>query len=313
MSSTIFADVGRRNIRDAPDILAIAANCCDYSVRLKTLSLKDTKCSLSLCILALYLLNGEILRNNKDDRSLLSGDIFEYLKTQSLDNFDPPVEDKKLAFIKNCRFVDVKLSPDGIITKGWLWKLYKEIDTSDFASNPPFDRKRSSNGLRPHERSRLRQLTSELGLDRHQDLVNDLEAYLDEDSRGEEQEERSSKYYKDLMAKELVRAITEGKTIQLGCLLGQNPYRGIFICESSAEECPKESYVFSAWKPRKRSNDKFGERRNEKYVSLEVNLVESTLLGLPHLETKRWINGLCFFDGSPPRDVVFSWPVSLGA
>jgi hypothetical protein len=74
----------------------------------------------------------EIIRNDRDDRHLLFGDIFEYLKNQSLDSFDPPVKDKKLAFIKNCRFVDIRFSPDGIVTTGWVWKLYKEIDTSAF-------------------------------------------------------------------------------------------------------------------------------------------------------------------------------------
>jgi Heterokaryon incompatibility protein (HET) len=311
MSPTIFADIGRRNITNASDILPIAANCCDYSVRLNTLSLRNTRCSLSLCILALYLLNGEITRNDRGDEDLPSSDIFDYLKNQSLDNFDPPVEDKELTFIKNCRFVDVRLSPEGIITTGLLWKLHKEIDTSEFASNPPSDGKRSPNGLRPHERSRLLQLAYELNLDRHQDLVNDLYAYLDEDFHSEEQEERSSKYYKDLMAKELVRAIIDGKTIQLGCLLGQNPYSGIFIREPSGEECLKENYVFTAWKARIRSDDQFRQRRSEKYVSLEVNIVESTPPGLLHLETKRWINGLCFFDGYTPEDVIFPWPHSL--
>lgn len=223
------------------------------------------------------------------------------------------MEDKELTFIKNCRFVNVGLSPGGIITTGWLWRLYKEIDTSEFASNPPFDGKRSSNGLRPHERSRLPQLASELDLKRHQDLANDLYAYLDEDSHGGEQEERSSKYYKDLMTKGIVRAIIEGKIIQLGCLVDRNPYRGIFIREPSGEEYLKESHVFTAWKPRRRSDDKFGQRRSEKYVSLEVDLVENTVAGLPHLKTKGWINGLCFFDRSPPGDVVFPWPTSIGA
>jgi hypothetical protein len=311
MSPTIFADIGHRSIKNASDILPIAANCCDYDVRLKAFRLKDTSCSLSLCILALYLLNGEILRNNRDDRGLPTGNIFDYLKTQSLDNFDPPVEDKELTFIKNCRFVNVRLSREGIITTGFIWKLYKEIDTSEFASNPSFDRKRSPNGLSPHERSRLLQLVYELNLERHQNLVKNLYAYLNEDFHGEEQEERSSKYYKDLMAKEVARAIMEGKTIQLGCLLGKNPYNGIFIRESSGEECFKESYVFTAWKPRRRSDGNFGQRRSEKYVSLEVDLVKSTQSGLPHLETKRWINGLCFFNGYLPGDVIFPWPHSL--
>jgi hypothetical protein len=313
MSSTIFADIGHRNITNPSDVLAIAANCCDYSVRLNILRLKETKCSLSLCMLTLYLLNGEILRNDNDDCRSISGDIFEYLKTQSLDSFSPPVRDKKLAFLKNCRFVDVRFSLEGIVTTGWLWKLYKEISTSNFSSPPPVDKKRSAHGLTRYERSRLLQLASELALDSHMDLVADLYTYLDEDLRGGKQQERSSKYHKDLMAKELVNAIKEGKKIQLGCLMGRNPYRGIFIRDSSREERLEQSYVFTAWKPRRRFYDDFGKRRSEKYVSLEVDLVGTTQSGLPLLETKRWVNGLYFFDGCQSGDVVFPWPASLRA
>jgi hypothetical protein len=111
MSPIIFADIGRRGITKDSDRLAIAANCCGYSVRLNTEALRIKECSLSLSMLALYLLNGEIVMNDrKNDRAALSDNIFDFMKKQSLNNFRPPVEENELTFIKGCRFLNVKLS-----------------------------------------------------------------------------------------------------------------------------------------------------------------------------------------------------------
>ncbi|KAM3064613.1 hypothetical protein ACMFMF_011899, partial [Clarireedia jacksonii] len=67
MSPKIFEEIGRRDILNHWDILPIACNSCDYSIRLDTRKLqeqqqKDTQ-SLSLAILTTYILNGEILRH----------------------------------------------------------------------------------------------------------------------------------------------------------------------------------------------------------------------------------------------------------
>lgn len=129
MSPSSFTDIGNRQIKEAPDFLAIAANCCDYSIWLNTKSLKGTSCNLSISILALYLLNGEIIKNDENDESLLSEKIFSYLRQIAFDRFDPPVESEELTFIKGCRLVDVRLSPNGIVTSGRLSRLHKAIDT----------------------------------------------------------------------------------------------------------------------------------------------------------------------------------------
>ena len=129
MSPSSSTDIGNRQIKEAPDLLAIAANCCDYSIRLNAKSLKRTFCSLSISTLALYLLNGEIIKNDENDESLLSEKIFSYLRQIAFDRLHPPVESKELTFIKGCRLVDVRLSPDGIVTSGRLRRLHKAIDT----------------------------------------------------------------------------------------------------------------------------------------------------------------------------------------
>jgi hypothetical protein len=64
MLPTIFSDVGKRGTTIESDRLAIAANCCGYSVRLNTAKLRDKHCSLSLAMLCLFL-NGEIFTNGE--------------------------------------------------------------------------------------------------------------------------------------------------------------------------------------------------------------------------------------------------------
>lgn len=155
MSPSSFTDIGNRQIKEAPDLLAIAAGCCDYSIWLNTKSLKGTSCSLSISILTLYLLNGEIIKNDENDESLLSEKFFSYLRQIAFDRFDPPVESKELTFIKGCRLVDVRLSPDGIVTSGRLRRLHKAIDTGKFTSELQSER-RSPNGLNKFQRPRLR-------------------------------------------------------------------------------------------------------------------------------------------------------------
>lgn len=307
MSPFIFTDIGNRHISEASDLLAIAANCCDYSIRLNTKSLKGTSCSLSISILALYLLNGEIIRNDENDESLLSENIFSYLRQIAFDRFDPPVESKELTFIKGCRLVDVRLSSDGIVTSGRLWRLHKAIDTGKFTSEIQPER-RSPKGLNKFQRSRLRQLSEELRKQGYRTVADDLDDYLHEDA---EYPPSSAKQYNDLMAEKVVDAIKNHKTIHLGCQVGCSPYRGVFVTNSALET---PSYVFTAWCPAGSRREVLGEIRAgmllEKHVSLEVDA--TNLEDLPRLKAKRWINGLCFSDRDPARDVIFPYPKSFG-
>ena len=296
MSPSIFKDIGSRKISVASDLLAIAANCCNYSVRLDTKRPGGTSCSLSISILALYLLNGEIIMNHQDDESLLSQNIFDYLQQLALDDIDPPVENKELTFIKSCRLVDVRLSLDGIVTSGRLWKLHKAIDTGLFTSQTQPERE-YPNGLNSYQRSQLRRLSEDLRLQGYETFATDLDDYLQEDA---EDLSYPSKQYKDLMAEVVVEAIRERRTIHLGCLVGRNPYRGIFVTDA-ALEIP--SHAFTAW-----SRAGSGVKALDKIVSLGVDVED--LEGSLRLKTKRWINGLCFFDGDPAYEVVFSYPKS---
>jgi hypothetical protein len=109
-----FADIQRHHMSDAWDVLPI---------RLSVQALRQHQHSLSLSIPAMFLLNGEIFMNSKDDTKSLSGHISHYIKQQSIARFNPPTRRKELTFLKHCRLVDVRLCPEGIETTVYLWQV----------------------------------------------------------------------------------------------------------------------------------------------------------------------------------------------
>jgi len=159
----------------------------------------------------------------------------------------------------------------------------------------------------------LRQLANDLNSgrfgSRYTDLADGVGNYLDEDRNSADR--TFSRWYKDLMAEEVVGAMRGGKELRLACLVqvsknGQpgranSPYRGIFVTEASSGRKEKSaSYIFTASCPAKGNSDDI-----DKHISLEVDWQSSTNKGLPLLITKRWVSGLCFFDKYPRQDVVF--------
>jgi hypothetical protein len=351
MSPIIFKDVGARHIEHSSDMLAIIANCCEYPVRLNTEALKRKGYSLSLSLLVIYLLNGEILMNDMGSIDWLDRTIYEYLGDRSLNTFDPPVE-QVLTFTKGCRFVNVKLCRAGIKTRGLIWKLYKKIDTGEFVL--------PDNCRDEDWESILRVLASELRQRGHIHLAEDIEGFV---RRG-----RSSTPYNEIMeimAVELARAIRDHEILHLGCVGGNRSYHSIFVCEpdaddSSADDISHEDgsdesqsllhhlpgYPFTGDEEDGDSEDsedseidkdedsegdeveysegdeveesyvftawEDGGRENiEKYVSIEVDLDMRRKRHLPRLRTKRWINGLFFLPGHRPIDVLFPWPNEL--
>ncbi|KAI1374157.1 hypothetical protein F4677DRAFT_181956 [Hypoxylon crocopeplum] len=315
MSPTILSDIAARGITLESDRLAIAANCSGYSTRLDTNSLNCDSSSLSLSILALYLLNGEIIENNpkQPNRGTLGDNIFEYLTKQSLSSFRPPI-DEGLTFIKSCRFVDPKLTAEGTKTKGHLWRLGKVI-----RSEPLKQMKFCT--LTPISR-----FATDLQYRKYGAAYSDL-AYLLLQLTYEympvptEDKHRLRLWeWKEWMANEVEDALEEGKVLRLGCLVhpryenGESPYRAVFVSDKDDdwdESVP--SYVFTSTRPAKKNA--LGDIH--KHVSLEVDVEwpreqsagRSALP--PKLYIKRWLNGLCFFQGSPQRSVLFPWPSAL--
>ncbi|KAK0615091.1 hypothetical protein B0T17DRAFT_510900 [Bombardia bombarda] len=216
------------------DRLAITANCCQYSTRLEVTRLAQQGLSLSLSTLAMSLLNGEILHNDRigweGDVSQLS--VSHYIKQNFFRKFQSPVATPAhLTFNKGCRLLDVELTTTGVQTVGHLWKLGKTIDTSKlphdgYSYENPVDNKKCQ--LETFHRRQLERLLKELRIQQYHPLAIQLEKYLQEDHKFSsslimlQQNSRNSRFfyedYKLLMAIELADAVANGSKLRLGCL-----------------------------------------------------------------------------------------------
>ncbi|KAH8164796.1 hypothetical protein CIB48_g3442 [Xylaria polymorpha] len=289
MTPTILTDIGRRGILAESDRLAIAANCCSYTVRLDTTVLNKRGSSLSLSMLALYLLNGEIMENKPCSRyGTLKDGVFTYLTKQSLRSFRPPI-DEGLTFIKSCRFVDPVLTPLGTQTLGHLWRLGKIIRPRPLKRN-------KFRTLSP-----LETLATDLQYKKYGKSYTDLAAGLlawIQESAATSRLNKNQPYggrnplvhtrqwgWRSWMADEVEAALLEGKALRLGSIVNPKnqdeltPYSAIFVGEDASDWGDEEaddndgsaapSYVFTSVRPAKeqsRSGD------IHKHVSLEVEL-----------------------------------------
>ena len=107
MSAQISADIGQRGITKPWDVLAVTANAYGYRSRLDANSLKKGSHSLSLSLLAQFLLNGEVTRSGpysaQDRNDPIDVDVARFLDRISLQDLSLPVEPRRLSFFTNCR------------------------------------------------------------------------------------------------------------------------------------------------------------------------------------------------------------------
>ncbi|WAO91523.1 HET domain-containing protein [Fusarium falciforme] len=343
MTPSVIAAIQRRSLGDAWDKPAIIANCCQYAIRMDNLELKRMSQSLSLSILAMCLLNGEILHNGveeEDPTSMSDKTVSQYLEAQAFKGFCAPRSERDLTFNKGCRFVEVQLKQSGIKTRGHLWKLGRIIHTARFRL-PLSGAEKSSCSLTPDRQGRLTQLVAELRLVGETSLATQIERFLNDDStRSDEgfKSEAFPKRYMNIMAEELAAAIENGKSLRLGQIWGalepEVPCSAIFVWDPSRTERnngdkrretntrskgdrgSQEAFVFTATSPMERGYQQHGTNDLDHHVSLEVSWPLSWRQApnrLPRLYIKSWLLGLCFFYGFPKTDVIFPWPSALQA
>ncbi|PHH93382.1 hypothetical protein CDD83_3695 [Cordyceps sp. RAO-2017] len=349
MSPTVIADVvGARELGAGWDRLPIIANCCQYSTRLDARALQARGRSLSVAILALYLLNGEILFNGPggvDVRAARAAAVADFLKMHSYHGLRSPEPGNLLTFNKGCRFADVELTEAGVRTKGHLWRLQRPMPTrcltedSDCSWQADSDRVLTESSdsssqcdrmLDPYELELLSRLVDQLHGTTRRDrfLAGRLKRFLHwAHSTGRHAALTFSQQWQVKTARYVAAAIGEGKPLRTARLLSDGPTAGcaVFVSEdgeatgvtrwtrsaatSASGSAPGQSeIVFTAYEEAVDFNDV------DRHVSM---VVESPDLGSPHgrhlprLITNRWILGLCFFDGCPRQDVVFPWPSPL--
>lgn len=132
MSTHIWPDLCRRSTSIQSDTLAMMANCCGYSMRLNTEDLKGANIlSLSLAMLALFVLNGEILSYNSEYRA---GTVLDFVKMHAFRGRGLPPVKHELTFLKRCRLSKVKLCGEGVSTTGYLWYCHQGIKIRNLRS-----------------------------------------------------------------------------------------------------------------------------------------------------------------------------------
>lgn len=329
MSVRIFKDLDGRKLKHRTDILPIGANVCGYDVRFSTKEVEFKRQSLSMSILALYIANGELFANFRGaDES--RHNVFNFLKENSL-RICAPLPDGELTLIKHCRLSVDDLSPAGIHTKGVLWRLGDIISPQFTPEGTRATTKRSYQrdlfrfGLDDYQRGRLFELLEVLNKRRrysqrrYQSITNDLQAYLESNRSSLKHDDWPPQHSMNAMASAIVDAMDTGKYLQLARPLGGPldsgrgvSYRAILIRDRDDLQIPGSKYVFTSWsRTNKRHDGKMESRRIAKYVSLEVGVHKDVRDGPGRLEIKKWVNGLCFFEGEKKFPFIFDWPHSL--
>lgn len=287
------------------DRLAIISDCCSYNQRVKSNTLKKKGLSVSLAILVLFLLNGEIFYHEPDEspRDMTSSSdltVVDFIQKHAFDRFSPPFAKKWLSFNKSCRFAHVSLEADGVHTRGHLWKLLKrtiqisprEIENCGKDEETLWYLHGYIEALPDQER-----LACKLG-----EFLTTFTQYPRPPERN----------YMWKMARKLAVALQDGSTLRLGYLANSSrPGRvdpmGIFICpDETMQESDWEVTVLTSFEPRKTQSGFECPSDVDKHVSLQVDFDQDGGLP-PKLIAREWIHGLWFCE-EEPKSVVFSLP-----
>lgn len=303
MSPTIIADIGKRNVTNHPDRLDISANCCSYNIRLNRDKLNRETHSVSVAILVLFLLNGEIFsETSPGTMSPFNLTVVEFINRYAFKRFSPPSQGYELTFNKSCRFVDPSIAGDGVHTCGHLWQLCRRtIKISSEQAKEWRTVETTLWGLQKYleedeyidERHNLDKLAHSLKKLREMSLQTPAHDYM----------------WK--MAKTLAAALKSGSTLRLGYLCsppgisGRSSPTAVFICPDEAMDCHGPSFVFTSFRAKKTS-DGPGYNDVDKHVSLQVHLKRRGSLP-PNLSAQAWMHGLWFCE-EMAQPVVFPLP-----
>ncbi|KAJ1326873.1 HET domain-containing protein [Microdochium nivale] len=241
----IVADVEARGVTKVWDRLAIVANCCKYPTRLDSASLRKQRHSPSLSMLAMCLLNGEILDNRDEScgaAPMLPVEMTasKFLETQMFAQFLVPTSHgSSTRFIKRCRLTNVSLEAEGIVTRGSLWRLSTEsITSSQLDSCEGLGGESARCGhFKPRHWRRLLQLVTHLYNEGHGYLAGCLRAYLEEQSLGMIHTTPAQKFRFTMVHEIATAMLRRDVLLRLGTLWNEvevvnghsAPYRAIFI------------------------------------------------------------------------------------
>lgn len=339
---SVLVDICNRSLQKDEDRIALLANVLRFPTRLDigeaSPLIKTDTYSLSTALLALVLLNGEILWNYDDlPERILGHDLQSYLEYCEY-LFNPPHNSKEQEFINHCRFMSPAITTKGIKTQGWVFELFHQ-DTSDSSA-----RRNHCLDLTSQEEKALRKLSrDEIALSREpRSILNEVEQEIveliickleyewpgcslaalmqrnlnvDRSPPPRDQEKAATTVFIKMMSA-LARALTEGTVLRLARLSTQSqssPPSGIFVTPENGwatedTDDPSSSvYVFTSWEnPRNTS-------RQERLASLEVAIANGSessaardgLVDGALLRSYGWINGVWDARGESRSTFVF--------
>lgn len=302
MSPTIIADIGKRHVTNHPDRLDISANCCSYNIRLDRDVLDRERHSVSVAILVLFLLNGEIFcETSPTTKSPFDLTVVEFINRYAFKKFSPPFQPYELTFNKSCRFVEPSLAGDGVHTCGHLWQLCRRtIKISCEQAKKWHTPEATLWGLQKY----MEKYEYKKG------LLNEHQiAYRLKELRKQSPQFPSHEYMWK-MVKTLADALKRGSTLRLGFLCnsrkpGRSPPTAVFVCPNEAMDRHGPSFVFTSFRVKKTS-DGPGYNDVDKHVSLQVDVRNTGELP-PRLSARAWMHGLWFWTEAA-QPVMFPLP-----
>lgn len=350
---SVLVDICNRSIQKDHDRIALLANALRFSTRLDTSDrsplVTSDDYSLSTALLALVLLNGEILSNDNDiPGTILGHDLQSYLEDCEYP-FDPPLPRNEQSFVDHCRFKSPTITHQGIRTQGWVFKL-SSVDRDVGRSIPAgfieltAYEKRALDRLAKREQSlscEPRSTLNELEQAAVETLIYKLERTwpgcnlvklmqrnlkIDRDPPSRGKETAAVLVFLKLLAA-VVQELIEGRMVRLARLyteLSDSPPSAIFVTPEHGwtiegfETVNDPVYLFTSWENRKDTP------RNERLASLRVGVVggNDTSAGCNEmaescsLRNYGWVNGIWDVRGKSME--TFTFPLkgvsgSLGA
>ncbi|EGO61371.1 hypothetical protein NEUTE1DRAFT_107863 [Neurospora tetrasperma FGSC 2508] len=216
--------------------------------------LQQTDKSLSISILALVLLNGEVLNNRRkrDQQRAADMTVSQYLTSRLC---------RTGYYASRCGFLDVTFTMKGIRTEGHLWKLGKVIDGTVWSvgdpvifkpdpSKWPMDNSKDANEHRCWWRAvRCRILIAKLKASGYSNLAENLQQLLRHSITAclfRPNHSKGGQSTPPLATLEVIDAIGRGKKVRVGCLwhpgLPSKPssYSALFVWEGDELEDPED-------------------------------------------------------------------------
>lgn len=311
MSTLVLSDLSVKHYTIPSNILNIAANCNWYSRVMNTTSLDNMGDSLSVAILTMWFLNGEIFWNNgladltsKDRARCAHGNVFQYLNSVAFGACPPIGEQGRLTYRRKFRFLKPKLTEAGVDTLGHLFRISHAIELESDALE----------GSEPQEIlgfvvKKLRRA--------HPRLATRLDRFIHEEFNKLDATYPSRRAM-SLSAKNLVSRLHEKPYIGVGSLLHRTENTkgsidaGIFAVDGPVTS-RQPRYVFTSWEEGSRGTPEYKTQPEEdKYMSLRVSVTDWSMnLASPMLRTVAWTDSLCFYERAKRHPYTFPWPTSL--